>query len=340
MKLPIKPIFLPLFVGVILLTWGVTGFFYYQASNSAGKDTQPITVSIPPGTTLRQISTKLEDRNLIRSASAFRLLASIRKKQANIQVGEYELNQSMLPMDILMAITSGKTVLHPVTIPEGYRITEIAELLAEKILVSEDEFIKESRNKKLINSLNITSDSLEGYLFPETYHFNKHTSEQKIIYTMLDTFKQRVINQNMLDQIQKSTLSLHEVVTLASLIEKETGMNEERKHISSVFHNRLHRNMRLQTDPTVIYAIEEFDGNIRKKDLNIDSPYNTYRYKGLPPGPIANPGLESIIAALNPIKTNHLYFVSRKDGSHHFSSSLKEHNRAVQQYQLKKVTRR
>ena len=340
MKLPIKPIFLPLFVGVILLTWGVTGFFYYQASNSAGKGTQPVTVSIPPGATLKQISTKLEDRNLIRSASAFRLLASIRKKQAHIQVGEYELNQSMLPMDILMAITSGKTVLHPVTIPEGYRITEIAELLAEKILVSKDEFIKESRNKELINSLNITSDSLEGYLFPETYHFSKHTSEQKIIHAMLDTFKQRVTNQSMLDQIQKSTLSLHEVVTLASLIEKETGMNEERKHISSVFHNRLHRNMRLQTDPTVIYAIEEFDGNIRKKDLNIDSPYNTYRYRGLPPGPIANPGLESIIAALNPIKTNHLYFVSRKDGSHHFSSSLKEHNRAVQQYQLKKVTRR
>ena len=135
-------------------------------------------------------------------------------------------------------------------------------------------------------------------------------------------------------------MSLHEVITLASLIEKETGMNDERKHISSVFHNRLRRNMRLQTDPTVIYAIEEFDGNIRKKDLNIDSPYNTYRYKGLPPGPIANPGIKSIVAALNPIRSNHLYFVSRKDGSHHISSNLKEHNRAVQKYQLKKATRR
>ena len=178
----------------------------------------------------------------------------------------------MLPVDILKAITSGKTVLHPVTIPEGYRITEIAELLAEKISINKEEFIKETRSKDLIKTLNITSDSLEGYLFPETYHFSKHTPEQKIVQAMLNTFKQRITNRNILDQIQKSDMSLHEVITLASLIEKETGMNDERKHISSVFHNRLHRNMRLQTDPTVIYAIEEFDGNIRKKDLNIDSP--------------------------------------------------------------------
>ena len=135
-------------------------------------------------------------------------------------------------------------------------------------------------------------------------------------------------------------MSLHETITLASLIEKETGKDEERKHISSVFHNRLRKKMHLQTDPTVIYAIQGFDGNIRKKDLSIDSPYNTYRYGGLPPGPIASPGLKSIIAALNPIKSNHLYFVSRKDGSHHFSSSLKEHNRAVRKYQLRKVKRR
>jgi len=340
MKRQIKPNLLPLLGGLVLLIWIISGFFYYQISHPAGESTQAIAISILPGATLKQISSELENHNLIRSASAFRLLANIQKKQTHIQVGEYELNQSMLPMDILKAITSGKTVLHPVTIPEGYRITEIAELLAEKISINKEEFIKETRSKDLIKTLNITSDSLEGYLFPETYHFSKHTPEQKIVQAMLNTFKQRITNRNILDQIQKSDMSLHEVITLASLIEKETGMNDERKHISSVFHNRLHRNMRLQTDPTVIYAIEEFDGNIRKKDLNIDSPYNTYRYKGLPPGPIANPGIKSIVAALNPIRSNHLYFVSRKDGSHHFSSNLREHNRAVQKYQLKKVTRR
>ena len=317
MKRQIKPNLLPLLGGLVLLIWIISGFFYYQISHPAGESTQAIAISISPGATLKQISSELESHNLIRSASAFRLLANIRKKQIHIQVGEYELNQSMLPMDI-----------------------EIAELLAEKISINKEKFIKEARSKDLIKSLNITSDSLEGYLFPETYHFSKHTPEQKIVQAMLNTFKQRITNRNILDQIQKSDMSLHEVITLASLIEKETGMNDERKHISSVFHNRLHRNMRLQTDPTVIYAIEEFDGNIRKKDLNIDSPYNTYRYKGLPPGPIANPGIKSIVAALNPIRSNHLYFVSRKDGSHHFSSNLREHNRAVQKYQLKKVRRR
>lgn len=339
MRLKIKHILLPLFAIVILLTWAIAGLFYYQASNSVSQNTQPIIISISPGDTLKKISTDLKDRHLIKSASAFRLLANIRKQQTHLQVGEYELNQSMLPIDILKAITSGKTVLHPVTIPEGYRILEITELLAEKKLIDRKKFITESNNPEIIKSLDITSGSLEGYLFPETYHFSKHTSERKIIYTMVDTFKKRVKSKNLLDSLRKSDLTLHEIITLASIIEKETGVNDERKHISSVFHNRLRKNMLLQTDPTVIYAIKNFDGNIRKKDLSIDSPYNTYRYKGLPPGPIANPGIQSIMAALNPIKTNHLYFVSRKDGSHHFSSNLEDHNRAVRQYQLRKVNR-
>ena len=340
MDLKVKPTLLPVFAGIIIFIWMTAGFFYHQATVSVGENTQTIILSIPPGATLKKISKDLQSLSLIRNASAFRLLANIRQKQTHIQVGEYELNQSMLPMDILKAITSGKTVLHPVTIPEGYRISEIAELLTETISINKEIFIKETRNKDLLNKLNITSKSLEGYLFPETYHFSKHTSEKKIIQTMLNTFQQRMKTKKVQHQIQSSDMSLHEIITLASLIEKETGMNGERKHISSVFHNRLKRKMRLQTDPTVIYAIENFDGNIRKKDLNIDSPYNTYRHKGLPPGPIASPGIKSIVAALNPIKTNHLYFVSKKDGSHQFSSSLKEHNRAVQKYQLKKINRR
>ncbi|SVB13525.1 uncharacterized protein METZ01_LOCUS166379, partial [marine metagenome] len=286
MDLKAKSILLPIFAGIIIFIWMTAGFFYHQATVSVGENTQTIILSIPPGATLKKISTDLKGLSLIRNASAFRLLANIRQKQTHIQVGEYELNQSMLPMDILKAITSGKTVLHPITIPEGYRISEIAELLTKKISINKEIFIKESRNKDLLNKLNITSKSLEGYLFPETYHFSKHTAEKKIIQTMLSTFQQQMKTKNIQDQIQSSDMSLHEIITLASLIEKETGMNGERKHISSVFHNRLKRKMRLQTDPTVIYAIENFDGNIRKKDLAIDSPYNTYRYKGLPPGPI------------------------------------------------------
>jgi len=335
----IKSILLPLFFGSIIFIWVIAGFFYYQATVSVSEKSQTVTISIHAGATLKKISDDLKAHNLIKNASAFRLLANIRNKQAHIQIGEYELSQSMPPMEILNTITTGKTVLHSITIPEGYRIKEIAELVAKKISINKEQFIQESMNKDLIKKLNITSSSLEGYLFPETYHFSKHTSEQIIIQTMLKTFQEKITKHKILDQVENSDLSLHETITLASLIEKETGMNKERKHISSVFHNRLHRKMLLQTDPTVIYAIKNFDGNIRKKDLRIDSPYNTYRYKGLPPGPIANPGIKSIEAALNPIKTKHLYFVSRKDGSHYFSSNLKEHNRAVQKYQLKKVAR-
>jgi len=335
----IKSILLPLFAGVIIFTWAVAIFFYYQATVPVGISTQTVTFNITPGATLKQVSKKLKNHNLIRNENAFRMLANIRQKQTHIQIGEYELNESMLPIDILKVITSGKTVLQLITIPEGYRITEMAELLAKKISINKEEFIKESRDKGLIKKLNITSKSLEGYLFPETYHFSKYSSEKIIIQTMIKTFQERIKSHKVLDQIKNSDMTLHDVITLASLIEKETGMHGERKHISSVFHNRLRRKMRLQTDPTVIYAIKNFDGNIRKKDLGIDSPYNTYRHKGLPPGPIASPGIKSIIAAINPIKTNHLYFVSKKNGSHYFSSNLKEHNRAVQKYQLKKVAR-
>jgi UPF0755 protein len=243
----------------------------------------------------------------------------------------------MLPSEILQRITSGQTVLHPITIPEGYRITEIATLLQSEGLANKEIFIQQTRDKDLIKSLDISAENLEGYLFPETYHFSKFTQEKKIVKTMVATFKEKVLKPQLLKKAQESSLSWHKIITLASLIEKETGLDSERKIISSVFHNRLKKNMRLQTDPTVIYAIEKFDGNIRKRDLKIDSPYNTYRYKGLPPGPIANPGLKSIVAAISPIESEYLYFVSRKDGSHHFSPTLKEHNRAVQKYQLNKV---
>ena len=154
---------------------------------------------------------------------------------------------------------------------------------------------------------------------------------------MVETFKERALKKEFLKRAREIGFTYHEIITLASLIEKETGKDSERKQISSVFHNRLKKNMRLQTDPTVIYAIENFDGNIRKRDLKIDSPYNTYRYKGLPPGPIASPGLKSIVASLYPAKTSNLYFVSRQDGSHQFSATLNEHNRAVQKYQLQRV---
>ncbi|MFQ5717561.1 MAG: endolytic transglycosylase MltG, partial [Nitrospinales bacterium] len=194
-------------------------------------------------------------------------------------------------------------------------------------------------DRSLIDSLDIPGENLEGYLFPETYHFDKNTDERAIVKTMVDTFKRRALKPEYLDRARELGFSFHKIITLASLIEKETGREDERELISAVFHNRLRKNMRLQCDPTVIYALKNFDGNLRKKDLGIDSPYNTYRYAGLPPGPIANPGLESIRAALYPASANYIYFVSKQNGSHEFSSALADHNRAVRKYQLKKSGR-
>ena len=337
MKRWIKRIFLTGYWGFLALVWIVVGLFYYQASQPASESNQTTTFEVQPGMTLKQVARELSRQGLIRSASAFQAIAYIKNKQKQVMVGEFNLSPSMPPSSILLRITSGKTVLHPVTIPEGYRITEIAALLHSEGLIDKESFIRQTRDENLVRSLGIPADNLEGYLFPETYHFSKFTPEKRIVQTMIETFREQVLKPPLLMSAEKSSLSWHEIITLASLIEKETGLDSERKIISSVFHNRLRKNMRLQTDPTVIYAMEQFDGNIRKRDLKIDSPYNTYRYKGLPPGPIANPGLKSIVAALSPIESNHLYFVSRQDGSHHFSSTLAEHNRAVQKYQLRKA---
>lgn len=334
----IKRTLLTGFWGFLVLVWLVIGVFYYQGSRPASEDSQPQVFDIQPGMTLKQVAVALSHQGLIRSASAFQAIAYIQSKQNQVMVGEFSLSPSMLPSEIIDRITSGKTVLHPVTIPEGYRITEIATLLNAEGLANPENFIRQTRDKNIIRSLGIPTDSLEGYLFPETYHFSKFTPEEKIVQKMVDTFQEQVSKAKLMKGAKESRLSWHEIITLASLIEKETGLDSERKMISSVFHNRLRKNMRLQTDPTVIYAIERFDGNIRKHDLKIDSPYNTYRYKGLPPGPIASPGIKSIVAAIFPIESDNLYFVSRQNGSHHFSSTLVEHNRAVQKYQLSKIS--
>ena len=330
-----------LFFSVMLIAGIIFIVLLYNYGNTPAS-TSPVeqVVTIEPGMTLRQVSNFLADRKLLDEPSAFVLYTYLQGKQNRIQAGEYRFSPSVPPWKILESLTNGTAILYTVTIPEGYRITEIAELLEKKGLVNKEAFITETRNKKLMKALQIPSgDSLEGYLYPETYKFTKGVGAKKIVQTLIDTFRERVQKPELMQQANAGKLTFHEIVTLASLIEKETGLGAERKLISSVFHNRLARKMRLQTDPTVIYAMVNFDGNIRKKDLSIDSPYNTYKYFGLPPGPIASPGLESIRAALEPDHSDYLYFVSRKNGSHQFSTNYKDHNRAVQKYQLNRRVR-
>jgi UPF0755 protein len=193
-------------------------------------------------------------------------------------------------------------------------------------------------DKTLIAALGIKADTLEGYLYPDTYKFPREVKPKEVVVTMVDHLR-HVFNADFQARAQELNMTLHEVLTLASLIEKETGSGDERPEISAVFHNRLKKRIPLQSDPTVIYSLPNFDGNLRKKDLSSPSPYNTYRWAGLPPGPIANPGVQAIRAALYPSNSRALYFVSRNDGTHHFSVTLAEHNEAVEKYQKRPFRR-
>jgi len=238
-------------------------------------------------------------------------------------------------LQLLAILEQGKIFCHKITIPEGYTIYQIADLLAAKGLAKRENFINLATDPNLAKELGIQAKTLEGYLFPDTYYFNKGLSEKVIIKTMVNRFYS-LMKPEWKEQSHKLGLTFHQVITLASLIEKETSNKEEKPIISAVYHNRLKAGIRLQCDPTVIYCLKNFNGKLRKEDLLIDSPYNTYKRYGLPPGPIANPGLDSIQAALYPAKVGYQYFVSKNDGTHYFSYTLKEHNRAVLRYQKKR----
>ena len=332
----LKSILILTTVGFILVGVVFSSVFLIYANQPAGKTRQEVTINIEPGMSLTQVANLLASKRIIGNPTTFRIYTYLKGRQSNIQAGEYLLSPSYKPEEILKKLTAGVTVEHTVTIPEGYRLTEIADLMATAGLANRKRFIEAARDPALVAEFNIPTEDLEGYLFPDTYQFRRQAGEKHIIRTMLDTFRKRAFSAENQSRAKKLGFSFHQVVTLASLIEKETGLETERQLISSVFHNRLGRKMLLQTDPTVIYAIKDFDGNIRKKDLSIDSPYNTYRYPGLPPGPIASPGLDSILAALNPAESEALYFVSKQDGSHQFSNNLIDHNQAVMKYQIRR----
>jgi len=304
----------------------------------------PKIIDIPKGSDLKTVSSILKKEGIIDTALTFNLLVKYKSAEGSLKAGEYQLSPDMSPLQVLDLILNGRVYQYPVTIPEGYNIFEIASLLNKKGLADRESFILLAFNSDFVKSLGIDALNLEGYIFPDTYHLSKGMDEKTVIKKMVDTFKKSVLNE-IIDSYQKTGLNLHQIIILASLIEKETGNESEKPLISAVFYNRLKKRMRLQCDPTVIYAlllkdIKEkkyiYDGNIRKEDLLIDSLYNTYKYTGLPPGPISNPGRSSILAALYPSNSKYIYFVSKNDGTHHFSATIEEHNRAVRAYQINK----
>jgi len=290
---------------------------------------------VPPGQGLKATAADLHGRGIIRNAFKFNLYARIKGFDKKIKAGEYRLKPSFSPQEILEIMVSGKVHLYKITIPEGYNLVQIAHMMPAAGLGMAKEFLAVANSSALAGEQNIPGDSFEGYLFPDTYHFPKGVSPEKIIQTMVRRFRE-VFTPAWEKRARERKMNKHQVVTLASIIEKETGAPSERPIISSVFHNRLRKNMRLASDPTVIYGIKDFDGNLTRKDLTTLTPYNTYKIKGLPPGPIANPGAKAIEAALYPVDTAYLFFVSKRDGTHHFSKTYQEHEKAVRKYQLRR----
>jgi UPF0755 protein len=319
-----------LFSLVLLSAIGIYAYYHLPYDDQARR----IRVVVAERATLDQTARLLDEKGLLRFPVLFTSLAQFLGQDRSIRAGEYSLHTSMSPNEVLQRLCRGAVVLHKITVPEGYTVRQIAGILAGKGFASREEILRTSRDVDFVRTLGFEGESLEGYLFPETYLFAMGLSPQEILKAMARRFG-TVYSPEMRARQDELGWRLREVVTMASIVEKETACKEEKPLIASVLVNRLRRDMPLQCDPTVIYGLEDFDGNLRKEHLRSPNPYNTYLNKGLPPGAICNPGLDSLRAALYFEDTSYLYFVSKSDGTHHFSSRLEDHAQAVEFYQKK-----
>lgn len=294
---------------------------------------EPVTVSVPRGASFAAVAQKLRDSEVISSATCFKILGRLRGDARGIHAGDYYFAEENTPGRILDRLLAGDVLRLQLTIPEGLHLKEIAQRLQQSEFKDVEAFLPLTRDADWIRSLGIEAETLEGYLFPETYTINSQTSSRRLIRAMVAQL-QKQLTEDLLAKAKEQGLDRHQFLTLASIVQKEAGSDEEMPIIAAVFHNRLRLGMPLQADPTVIYGIEDFAGNITRRHLREHTPYNTYRIPGLPPGPIANPGRSALQATANPAPVDYLYFVSRGDGSHQFSKTLAEHNAAVRRYIL------
>lgn len=283
------------------------------------------------GSTMKSISRELERSRIISSGLLFALYARLQGADARIKAGSYRFSDAMPPAEILRKLVAGEVYELRFSVPEGYSVYQIAELLQGRGIFNRKSFLRQCFSRPLLDELGIDAGSVEGYLYPATYTIRPNSDEADLIREMVARFR-ATYDERFAAGSARAGLRRDQVLTLASMIEKEAVVPEERPVIASVFLNRLKKNMPLQSDPTAVYGVRAFAGKVSKQDILRDTPYNTYRIKGLPPGPIGNPGDAAIEAVLLPAPTRYLYFVARKDGSHHFSTTLEEHNRAVRTY--------
>ena len=311
-------------LGLVLLFF-VIQWMVFPISWKAEVDS--VYVTIEQGDSMSRIVQRLNEANLIEDGTGLLLLAKVLGKDRRIQAGRYDFKRGITLYSVFNKLTRGDVALNEVIIPEGLTIKQIAGILTREIQIDSSEFVRVTLDSKFAKSMGISASNLEGYLFPDTYKFSWGTPAEKVVRILVEQFK-KTFTDSLARRAEEISFSLAEVVTLASMIEAEARDGEERDLISAVYNNRLKRGMLLQCDPTVIYALPQLDRPLLIKDLEIDSPYNTYKYPGLPPGPICNPGRASILAALYPADANYLYFVATGDGSHIFSTTLREHNNA------------
>ncbi len=322
-------------LGIALAVVGMMAMDFL--ANGAGPSEETVAFEVPAGASFRSIAQRLQSEGLVSSAWKLRWYARLTGLGSQMRRGEYALKASFSPREILSIIASGKSIAYPLTIPEGFNKYDIAAEYEAKRFGRAADFLAAARDPELIRQLLGVERiaSLEGYLYPETYMLTKFTTARELVSQMVKNFLAAYAEVSM---GVSPALDRHQLVTLASVVEKETGAPHERPLIASVFYNRLKKGMRLQSDPTILYGIAEATGqmkeNITRDDILRPTPYNTYTVKALPIGPIANPGRESLMAVLKPATSEYLYFVSHNDGTHAFTKTYEEHTAAVRKFQL------
>ncbi len=322
----------------LVVVAGLLGFFLVSRLVSApyrGFSGPEVFVDIPKGTSVPQIGRILYREGVVSHPRLFAWYVRLSYPASSMKAGEYRFDRASSMQEIAKKLSKGEIYVIKVTVPEGFSRTDIVELFLRNGIGTREGLMAATRDIKAIAHLDNRASDLEGYLFPDTYFFSRRVSDKEVVERMVSRFL-RIWTPARQKKAQELNMTPREVVTLASLIEKETALPTERQLVSAVFHNRLQKNIPLGSDPTVIYGVKlvkDYDGVINQSDLRLDSPYNTYLHNGLPPGPIASPGLASIDAALEPANVDYLYFVSRNDGSHLFTANYQDHMRGVRQYQ-------
>jgi UPF0755 protein len=329
-----------LVVVLLLVVAGVAAGLAYSRVHEAyrGFEASEQFVDIPQGTGAVAIGARLAEAGVVRDPLTFRAALWLSGRARDLKAGEYRFDRPVTPLEVIDRLARGDVYKRLITFREGLTIAEMALVFEERGFGAAADFERAARDGAAqVADLDPAAKSLEGYLFPETYALPRGTSAEELVSQMVGLFK-RLYTDQMKAEAEAAGLTTRQVVTLASLVEKETARREERPLVAAVYRNRVKIGMGMQADPTVIYALQlagKYDGNLSREDLQFDSPYNTYRYSGLPPGPIAAPGLASIEAVLRPAAVKHLYFVSRNDGSHVFADTLEQHNRNVQEWQVR-----